>query len=279
MSAPVKAAVYLGVVLLVGAGAFRFAVGPALEAGMRRTLRTGAVVGAALIALASLADVGWTVFRLVERFDPALTGEYLLTTRHGRATLLRLALTLPLALLALRPRRRPVLFTVTSLGVLVTFSGLSHAAAEHGAAALLADLGHFAAAALWGGAVLYTALSPAWGDPAQRDALTATVRRVSQVGLASVFLLTATGVYAGVLHLGTPATLATTPYGRTLSVKIALVALILALAGLNRWVLLPRLTARGATKVFAQAMELEAFLLILVFAITGILTTSPLPHG
>lgn len=281
MSAALKTALYLGTVLLLGAGVFRLAIGPELALAMRRSLRVGAVLGAILIISVSLADIGWTVFRLVARFDPALIWEYFYTTNHGRATLVRLALTLPLAALVLAKRRwfSGPLFAVTGLGVLVTFSYLSHAAVQEGSAALVADLGHFTAAALWGGAVLYTALTPAWNDPAQREALTRVVRRVSRVGLGSVLLLTATGVYAGVLHLDTPATLTTTPYGRALSVKLVLVAVVLALAGLNRWVFLPRLTERGATRVFAQVMELEALLLILVFAITGVLTTSPLPHG
>lgn len=280
MSAALKTAAYLGVVLLLGAGVFRLLIGPELALTMRRSLRVGAVLGAMLVISVSLADVGWTVFRLVARFDPALTWEYLLTTRHGQATLLRLALTLPLALVVLGKRRRlsGPLFAVTSLGVLVTFSYLSHAATEHGAGALLADLGHFTASALWGGSVLYTALSPAWGDPAQREALTAAVRRVSSAGLASVLLLTATGVYASVLHLDAPGMLTTTPYGRLLSLKLALVAVILGLAAFNRWVYLAALTQRGATRGFARVMRLEAFLLLTVFAATGLLTTSPLPH-
>ncbi len=280
MSAALKAALYLGAVLLLGAGVFRLVTGPELARTMRRSLRVGAVLGAVLVIAVSFADVGWTVFRLVARFDPALTWEYLLITRHGQATLLRLALTFPLAALVLTRRRRfsGPLFAVTGLGVLVTFSYLSHAAVQHGAAALVSDLGHFAAAALWGGAVLYTALSPAWGDPAQREVLTRAVRRVSSTGLASVLLLTATGVYAGVLHLGAPVMLTTTPYGRLLSFKLALVAIILGLAAFNRWVYLPALTQRGATRGFARVMRLEALLLLTVFAATGLLTTSPLPH-
>ena len=280
MSAALKTALYLGTVLLVGAGVFRLVIGPELALAMRRSLRVGAVLGALLIISVSLADIGWTVFRLVARFDPALTWEYLYITNHGRATLVRLALTLPLALLVLGKRRwfSGPLFAVTSLGVLVTFSYLSHAAVLHGAAALLSDLGHFTAAALWGGAVLYTALSPAWGDPAQREALTKAVRRVSSAGLASVLLLTATGVYAGVLHLEAPELLATTPYGRLLSLKLVLVAVILGLAAFNRWAYLPALTQRGATRGFARVMRLEALLLLTVFAATGLLTTSPLPH-
>lgn len=281
MAAAIKTLAYLGVVLLVGAGAFRLFVGPELEPPMRRTLRVGAVLGAVLVVLVSLADVGWTVARLVARFDPGLTAEYLATTHHGRATLMRLALTLPLLALALSrgSQTSKTLFAVTSLGVLATFSYLSHAAVQHGAVALMADLGHFAVAALWGGAVLYTALAPAWSDPRQLENLTRTVRRVSRVGLISVLVLAVTGVYASVLHLDAPALLATTPYGRTLSLKLALVAVVLGLAAFNRWVFLPRLAARGATRVFGQVMELEALLLILVFITTGVLTTSPLPHA
>ncbi len=280
MSAALKAALYLGTVLLLGAGVFRLVIGPELALAMRRSVRVGAVLGTIFIISVSLTDVGWTVFRLVARFDPALTWEYLLATRHGQATLLRLALTLPLALLVLGKHRRlsVPLFALTGLGVLVTFSYLSHAAVQHGAAALVSDLGHFTAAALWGGAVLYTALSPAWGDPAQREALTKAVGRVSSTGLTSVLLLTATGVYAGVLHLDAPAMLTTTPYGRLLSLKLVLVAVILGLAAFNRWVYLPALIERGATGGFAKVMRLEALLLLTVFAATGLLTTSPLPH-
>lgn len=281
MSALLKTGTYFGAVLLVGAGVFRFAVGPELAPAMQRTLRAGAVLGAVLVVLASLADVVWAVSSIVARFDPALVFRYLLSADHGRATLLRLALTLPLVALTLTARRRfsGLYFSVTSLGVLVTFSYLSHAAVEHGAGALLGDLGHFTAAALWGGAVLYTALSPAWGNPAQRENLTATVRRVSRTGLASVLLLTATGIYASILHLDAPAMLATTPYGRLLSLKLGLIAVILGLAAFNRWVFLPSLTKQGGTKGFARVMKFEALLLILVFATTGVLTTSPLPHG
>ena len=280
MSAALKTALYLGTVLLLGAGVFRFVIGPELAPAMRRSLRVGAVLGAILVIVVSFADVGWTLFRLVGRFDPALTWEYLLTTRHGQATLLRLALTLPLAALVLGGHRRlsGSLSAVTGLGVLVTFSYLSHAAVQHGAAALLSDLGHFAASALWGGAVLYTALSPAWGDPAQREPLTRAVRRVSRTGLGSVLLLTATGLYASVLHLAAPELLTTTPYGRLLTLKLALVAVILGLAAFNRWVYLPALTQRGTTRGFARVLRLEALLLLTVFAATGLLTTSPLPH-
>ena len=281
MAAALKTLAYLGVVLLVGAGVFRLFIGPELSKRMRRTLRAGTLVGGVLIVLVSLADVTWSVSRLIGRFDPALTTDYLLNTNHGRMALVRLALTPPLVALtlgALPARLHRALYLLTSLGVLTTFSYLSHAAVQHGAAALLGDLGHFAAAALWGGAVLYTALLPTWRyEPAHAD-LTRTMGRVSSLGLWCVVLLMATGVYAGLLHLSRPAELTTTPYGLALVLKLVLVGTILALAGFNRWWLLPALK-KGRTQRLGQMLRLEAALLITVFAATGILTTRPLPHG
>jgi len=283
VAALVKALAYTGVVLLVGAGLFRFFVGPELSVGMRRALCLGTLLGAALVVLGSVGDVLWSLWQLVGRFDPALTWDYAQSTNHGRATLVRLALTLPLVLLTFweglpRPLHR-TLYILVGLGTLGTFSFLSHAAVMHGALPLLADLEHFAVAALWGGAVIYTALSPAWGDAAQRGALLRTVRRVSSVGLFSVLLLAVTGTYAAALHLDGPGQLATVPYGRALSLKLALVLAILGIAALNRWWFLPALLKRGTTKGFGRALKLEALLLLLVLVATGVLTTRPLPHG
>lgn len=57
-----------------------------------------------------------------------------------------------------------------------------------------------------------------------------------------------------------------------------LVGVILAVAALNRWWLLPALTPRGQTQPLGRVLKLEAALLLTVFAATGLLTTQPLPH-
>lgn len=283
----------------MGAGVFRRYVGPELAPVMVRTLKLGAWVGAGVLAVASLGDLAWNVTRLLGRWDASFVGEYTLYTRHGRTTLIRLGLTgtllaVSLKSVLLKPASlkpaslkpvslRPVRFSrwllaALGLGLLATFSFLSHAATMHGPPALLADLVHFTAATLWGGAVLYTALSPAWRhEPAHAD-LSRTMGRVSSLGLWCVVLLMATGVYASLLHLTRPAELTTTPYGLALVLKLALVGIILALAGFNRWWLLPALK-QGKTRRLGQMLRLEAILLLAVFAATGVLTTRPLPHG
>lgn len=281
MPALIKTLAYLGVVLLVGAGLFKYAVGPELLCQrMRRRLRQGVFLGTALVVGASLGDVAWSIATILGRFDPTLTWDYLLTSNHGRATLVRVGLTLLLAWLTVSPRRYgPVPLTAASVAMLATFSYLSHGTAMHGSSALLADLGHFLAATLWGGAVLYTALSPAWRDPGRLDDLNLVVARVSSVGLFSVLLLAGTGVYASTLHLHDPAQLVTSPYGRALSLKVALVVVILGIAALNRWWFVPALRRGHAQGRFGRLLKAEALLLVGVLAATGVLTTSPLPHG
>ncbi len=241
----------------------------------------GALLGAALLVGASAADVTWTVTQLLGRFDPAFILKYLWSTNHGRATLVRVVATIfVMVFIVVGPNpklHKSVMWLLVpvGLGLLGTFSFLSHAATMHGPPALLADLAHLTAATLWGGAVLYTALSPLGRrEPA---ALTGTMGRLSRLGLGCVLLLSATGVYASVLHLARPTELTTTPYGLALVLKLILVGIVLSIAALNRWWLLPALE-RGETRRMGQLLKLEAALLIAVFAATGILTTRPLPH-
>jgi putative copper export protein len=277
VSATLQTALYLGAVLLLGAGVFHHLVGAALASGMTRSLQRGAWAGALLIAAASLGDLAWNTVQLLGRPDAAFFLEYTLYTNHGRTALLRLGLVGLALAVTLRPGRRRCWLLPLGAGVLTTFSVLSHGAAMHGAPALLADLAHLGAATLWGGAILYTALSPAWRGARADPALVGTMARVSRVGLGSVLLLSATGAYAARLHLASPDDLVGAPYGRALLVKLALVGVILGVAALNRWWLLPALQ-RGRTQPLGRALKLEALLLIAVFSATGVLTTRPLPH-
>lgn len=286
IDAAFRTALYLGAVLLLGAGVFRRFVGPELALQMRRTLRFGTIFGALLLIFSSIGDVIWRITALLGRFDGGFILEYTLATHHGRATLVRLGLVIVVLVSSLKRRQNLEwlsggLFALSALGMLGTFSFLSHAATLHGPPALLADLMHFSAATLWGGAVFYVSLSPAWqheptDEPAD-EVLVTTMKRVSSLGLFCVLLLAATGLYATLLHLGQPAQLVTTPYGLALTVKLALVGIILGIAALNRWWFLPALH-RGETRRLGQMLKLEAFILIVVFAATGLLTTRAPPH-
>ena len=287
----VKSLLLLGAVLLVGGGITATLVAPELAAAngaLRRRLTGGAVVGAGLLLVGSAFDLVLTLRAALGRWPAtSLTSSYLSSTRHGHATLYRAALTLLVLGLTLLLSRRAANRAVTSeftgvylglsLFLLGTFSYTSHAAATGGTPPLLADLVHFSAATVWAGPLFYLALVPDWRAPYQTGLQTA-FRRVSSLGLLSVVTLFSTGIYGALVHLQDPAGFATSPYGFALYAKVFLVLLIVALAVVNRFRLLPAFLTTGALRL-RRAVRIEGVLLVAVFLATGILTTSALPHG
>jgi putative copper export protein len=275
MDALIKASLYIGTILLVGAGVYTFLVARPNPAPKR--LRWLLLSGFVLVVMASVFNLMFTVMKaLGSRFNTAFLWEYATSTRHGTMTFFRLALALALVLLTLFVRWRNVqtfLFCAVGLGFLFTYSGLSHPASM-GKMPLVADYLHITAASLWAGAVIYCAILPMWSSPQ----LGIMIRRVSSLGFISVCLLLATGTYIIVVHLGlTKATLFSSVYERVLAVKLGLVLVILALSAINRWYFVPRL--EGNTRGFRRTLLTEAILLFTVLATTGLLTVSPLPHN
>jgi copper transport protein len=89
-------------------------------------------------------------------------------------------------------------------------------------------------------------------------ATVAVVSRFSTTAAISVVVLAASGVALGWQELGSVSALTSSSYGQTLLVKLALVAVVLALAGYNRFLLLPWLLAEpsepeGATRALEGA--------------------------
>src|SRR6266850_1886197 len=62
------------------------------------------------------------------------------------------------------------------------------------------------------------------------------------------------------------------PYGQLLLTKVALFAVLMALATLNKWVFGPA-CARGQTRAFKRAVAVEYVLICTVLAVTAIMTT------
>ena len=282
MDTLVKSLLYIGTVMTLGAGIFTWFVAPeTLRVANRRRQRWGLLVGAAIVLVLSPLQIVVTVTDLLGSFDPVVGLDYLFSTRHGTSTLLRLGTVLLVVAATLFPMPRTggrALFAVSGLLLLGTFSWTSHAVAVGGTLPLLGDLLHFASAALWAGAVLYTAWLPFHDSVVAGGAAETAVGRVSRIGLASVALLALSGAYTALLHVRTPEVLTASPYGRVLILKNLLVLLIVAVAAVNRWWFLPRLRANGPSPAFIALFRCEALLLLLVLAITGVLTTSALPH-
>jgi putative copper resistance protein D len=235
------------------------------------------LVSAALtLAASALAGLAAQTITLAGSVELGLTRESLqamIATSLGTAALVRTAAAIaavPL-LLFLTPRRG--LWIVTGLlgGVgVASFAWMGHGAATEGAGAglhLFADMAHALAAGIWIGALIGFVMLLLFGS--ERETLRTALSRFSAVGVPLVVLLVATGLVnswflVGLDNLGS---LLTTDYGRLLLLKLALFAVMLVLAGLNRWRHTEAISSGGKTLAALRATMLtEALLGVFVLA-------------
>jgi copper transport protein len=283
MQIAAKAALYVGLVLLLGAGVFvRCIASETIAAALWRRLGAGVWVGALLLAVGSALDVIDTVSRALGSLDPSAILPYLSDTRHGNAVLARLVVVALVLLLGLGHRRpaaaERAAFVALGLALLTTFSVVSHAGAQPGFLPISADLGHLVGVTGWGGALVYGAWLVPWrvSGPA-RAAVEGAATRLSTVGLWCVALIAATGVYASLVQLWGPRALTETPYGRVLLIKLAVVSSVAAVAAINRWVVLPSLARGSAAGRLGGLVKIESLLLLTVFGVTAVLVSQPPP--
>ncbi|MYD95354.1 MAG: hypothetical protein F4Y02_17095 [Chloroflexi bacterium] len=181
-------------------------------------------------------------------------------------------------------RRGAVAFGgVAAAGVVMaaTISMGSHAAAltEVGPA-LVADLIHLVAVGAWVGGLpvlLLTVLHARGTRTAGSADLTEVAARFSAVATVAVGLIVVTGVYSAWLQVVEPERLWSTEYGLLLVVKLALVAPLLALGGVNLGWTRPRLAEAGmagarAAKTLRRLVAAEIVLAVTVLGVVGVLT-------
>ncbi len=170
------------------------------------------------------------------------------------------------------------LVTALGLGVLLTISMTSHAAATPNVRgmALLNDLAHLVAASVWAGgllslfATLY--VSGALDKLERRLVIAALARQFAIVAGISVAVLVLTGLYSAWAQV-TVARALSTPYGWTLTVKIAVVALLLLVAAANLIWVRPRIISGGrAAQWLRRLVAVECVLAALVILSVGFLT-------
>jgi putative copper export protein len=277
LDAIIKASLYIGTILFLGAGVFGYFVNNTflsntqLEQGIYHRLLVGILLGAGLVIFGTIFNLIQTVTHVLGTFDAAFTWEYATSTRHGLMSFIRLGLIIILVPLVLQRKGwTRVLFSIAAIGFLATFSIISHSGSM-GTLPLIADLLHLIAASLWTGAVLYSVIGLNWSQD-----ITLEIQRVSSLGLLSVLLLLSTGIYTSVVHIRTLNILLTSPYGRVLIIKVVIVLIILIIAAVNRIYFVPKLLKKKES--FRQILMGEALLLLMVLATTGLLSVSALPH-
>jgi putative copper export protein len=221
--------------------------------------------------------------------DLALLGRFATRTTVGQLALARIVLLLMVA--AVTRARGPTRWgAIAALGAGALWcTGLaSHAAAQPTGRipAIASQLAHVGAGAAWIGVLVHLlAARSAMARHTRPPGLALVaeiVRRFSPVALGAASLLLASGVYAAVRHLHTPAEMVTSAYGLTLSVKLVLVLVVLAAGVVNYRIVRPNLLrlagasghAPGAAilwiKRFGRTLELEATAGLLVVVIAGI---------
>ena len=165
------------------------------------------------------------------------------------------------------------------LGVLLTISMTSHAAATPNVRgiALLNDFVHMVSAAVWVGGLVSLAIAlflsfEMLRDSERRTVLKALARRFSIVAGLSVAVLLLTGFYSAWAQV-TEFQALSTPYGRTLAAKIAIVALLLLTAAANLIWVRPRLRSNDRAAYWLRRLvAVECVLVVLVILSVGFLT-------
>ncbi len=125
------------------------------------------------------------------------------------------------------------LVAIAALGAIVAHVDAGHAAAGNWSSlvTVLAQVTHFAAAAIWAGG-LAALLLGIRGEPSPVKA--AAVRRFAAVALVALLAVFLTGTLRAVDELSSWGQLLSSGYGRAVLAKFALLGLILALANRNR---------------------------------------------
>jgi copper transport protein len=291
---------FLGLLGMVGAATLRLAVLPAAERGGLAADACGAAArrarGAALAALGlfALALAGRLWMQAAALAGPGGSGAggtlpAVLDTGWGRAWAAQAAgaAAYLAALLLARRREGAAGWRAAAAALAVVAAGTAwagHAAAvERGrAVALLADGLHLLGAGAWMGTL---ALLLGVGIPAALRApaggrgagIAALVRAFSPVALAGAGTAAATGVASALFHLGAPAELWGTGYGRALLLKLALLALA-GLAGFRNWrVLTPALQGDAGVRALRRTVAAEVAVGVLVVLVTAVLVALPTP--
>ena len=224
-----------------------------LRALSRDVLVVTSAIAAFLVLEGSLLQIVVQADRLggLGRFDELLTdtrfGHYIIA-RQGLLLVALLATALVWRAGSSRAAVPAALLLMTAaFGVLLTQSLVSHSAASDGEVlATTIDVLHLLAAALWVGGLIHIGLAmPRWLDELKgvpRTLFAAeSFRRFSMLAAGSVIVLMVSGVLSALIQFTAWNQLWSTSYGLALVSKMAVMLPLLAVAGLNAFILEPRI--------------------------------------
>jgi putative copper export protein/methionine-rich copper-binding protein CopC len=292
---------FLGLLGLVGSVAFRLGVVPGAErrglpaeagAVARRRVRGAAVAALALFAL-GLAGRLWLQAGALAGPEGSGAGEamglVLESTAWGSAWKAQAAagVVFLVGLLLFRGAESAAGWRVAAVATAflagaTAYSGHAAATERLRSVALLADTVHVLGAGAWMGALalllaIGIPVAVGTGPGGRGAALAAMVRAFSPLALAGAATAAATGVVSALFHLGAPAELWGTAYGRALLVKLVLVGLVAAAGWYNWRRVTPALGSEDAGPRLRASVAGEVGLGVLVVLATALLVGLPTP--
>lgn len=287
---------FLALVLMVGAVAFRFGVldrarallnDDALSADIDDAVRQLAMV-AAIAALISNGLRLWlqsgSLHGTERMWEPALLAALVFDGGWGKAWLAQTvaATGLLIAVLIKTEERTESWFSAGAFAVIAAstpaFSGHAAAVQQMAIVPVFDDVIHVLAASAWLGtlAVLLFAALPRAARSDDGFAKVATlVRTFSPLAIVMSGLTVFSGGLNAFVHLNAITEFWTTPYGRVLAIKIALVVITATVGSYNWRVMKPRLGTAEVTARISKSGITEVVVAAVVILVTAILVGTP----
>lgn len=246
-----------------------------------RTVGTGwaAAALAACVAMAEAIDAAGS--------DPRAASGFLLSNAAGIGRVVTVVAVVLATALAARGVRTLAAAACALAFLAVALSGHANSA-EPWAAAVGSDWVHLVAGSLWLGGVAQ--LAAAWvpslrgATPKLRRAvIVGVLERFGAIALPAFVLVVLSGLINALIQLGAVEALWHTPYGRLLSFKVLLVALIAGASYGHAFRLRPRIIAAGHSPAEGlerqhwQLLRSEPLLGVVVVALAAALVAFPLP--
>ncbi len=292
--------------VLFGSSFFWFYMGgersPEGPSGLPKAFRKTVILLRITAPVAAISGLAWFAGTLANMtsgfgniFDPETLRLFFFETAFGPVTAVRLTLLAVAVVIVLLPwHNRAWLSALLCIGavLLISQAWLGHAA-EGGAglyetAMIIAYGVHTLAAGAWVGGLpplLFTLAEKQDHDTCDARRWTVDIlSRYSSMGIIAVTLIVISGTAnAGFRVAGSFGRLLDTGYGNVLLVKVALVAVMLALAYYNRFVMMPQLRAAQLddhTKIakLRMSVNFELTFAVFVLAAAAVLGITPPPQ-
>ena len=217
-------------------------------------------------------------------FDAGIIGTVVSGTTWGTAWLIEAAAVIIALAGFVVARRAPWGWSLAAIGALglavaLAMTGHSVAAERQSLAAPIVEVLHVLAAGGWLGTLLVlVAAGLPWilSRPTEERGSTATAMMAAFSPAALVFagLAVATGVFATWVHAGVPPSLST-PYGRTLAIKVAVFLVVAAVGAYNWRRVRPKLGDAVVVGHLRRSATLELVGAAAVLAVTAVLVGVP----